>query len=221
MRRVGLQGGRAFDRFINFTDAVVAIALTLMVLPLINIAGPEENETVWMVLSANSGAIIAYLMAFAIVSNSWLQHNQLVNDMRAYNGAIFWLNTAWLALIAMIPWSANLYGNASDRFEGGEGLGGTGLFFWILMTLITLVGLVISRYVNKHSELLDNDRAAQWRQRRVVGDAISITLIVTFMVIGVATIFIPTISSFLPQLIFPVARIAASRARRQASGQET
>lgn len=216
-RRPKPQSGRSFERFINFTDAVVAIAITLMALPLIDIAGPTDDETVWQVIGANSGAILVFLMAFAIVANNWFQHNQIVNDMRAYDGVVFWLNIAWIALIAVIPWAANLYGTASDRFEGGEGLGGTGLFFWSLLAAITLIGLLIARYAAAHPELLEPDREEEWRSKRRVSDTVALTLIISFVAIGVGTIFFPTVASYLPILLIPLVRFVAVRSRRTSS----
>ncbi len=217
MRNRGIREGRAFERFINFTDAVVAIAITLMALPLIDIEGPGPDETVWQVISANSGTIIVFLFAFAIVANSWYQHNRIVNDMRGYDASVFWLNIAWIAVIAVIPWAANLYGSASDRFEGGEGLGGTGLFFYLLLATITFIGFLISRYVNRHPDLLEPDRADRWRSDRSVSDAVAITLIITFLTIGVASLFFPTISSYLPLVLIPLIRFVTVRRFRPAA----
>lgn len=215
-RRSEPQSGRAFERFINFTDAVVAIAITLMALPLIDIAGPTENETVWQVIATNSGAIIVFLLAFAIVANSWHQHNRIVNDMQAYDAPIFWLNIAWIAIIAVIPWAANLYGTASNRFEGGEGLGGTGLFFYLLLAAITFIGLLIARYVNSHPYLLEPDLVDQWRVQRAISNTVAVTLIIGFLLIGVGTIFFPTVFSYVPILLFPVAKWAAATAKKHA-----
>jgi uncharacterized membrane protein len=217
MRNRGIREGRAFERFINFTDAVVAIAITLMALPLIDIEGPGPDETVWQVIAANSGTILIFFFAFAIVANSWFQHNRIVNDMRGYDAAVFWLNIAWIAVIAVIPWAANLYGSASDRFQGGEGLGGTGLFFYLLLAIITFIGLLISKYVNRHPELLEPDRADRWRQDRSVSDAVAITLIITFLAIGVASLFFPTISSYLPLVLIPLIRFVTVRRFRPAA----
>lgn len=209
--------GRGFDRFINFTDAVVAIAITLMALPLINIAGPGTDETVWQVLAANSGAILVYFFAFAIVANTWYQHNKIVNGMRSYDLAVFWLNVAWISLIALIPWAANLYGGATDRFEGGEGLGGTGLFFFSLLAAITLIGVAIATYVNAHQYLLDPAHIEEWKQGHPSGNAVAITLSIGFLVLGVLSIFLPTISSYLPILLVPLARLVAHRFRQRDS----
>lgn len=217
MSRGGIREGRAFERFINFTDAVVAIAITLMALPLIDIEGPGPDETIWQVIAANSGTLLVFLFAFAIVANSWFQHNRIVNDMRGYDGPVFWLNIAWIAVIAVIPWAANLYGSAADRFEGGEGLGGTGLFFYLLLAAITFIGFLIARYVNRHPELLEPDRADRWRADRSVSDAVSLTLIITFLAIGVSSLFFPTISSYLPIILIPLVRFATARRFRPAA----
>ena len=220
-RMRSVNSGRGFDRFINFTDAVVAIAITLMALPLLDIAGPESDETVWQVLGANSGAILVYFFAFAIVANNWYHHNKIVNGMRSYDMVVFWLNVAWIALIALIPWAANLYGGATDRFEGGEGLCGTGMFFYLLLAGITLIGVGIASYVNAHQDLLEPEQVEEWKQGHAAENAVGITLGIGFLALGALSIFFPTISSYLPILLIPLARIVGRRYRRRGVTQDS
>ena len=55
---------RSFDRMINFTDAVVAIAITLQLLPLMDIKGPGDGASMWSVLLDNSSQLFAFLLSF-------------------------------------------------------------------------------------------------------------------------------------------------------------
>jgi len=73
---------RSFDRLVNFTDAVVAIGITLQLLPLIDIDGPSDGQTVWQVISANSGQITAFVLSFVVVIVMWRNHNAVFNSMR-------------------------------------------------------------------------------------------------------------------------------------------
>ena len=62
---------RSFDRLVNFTDAVVAIGITLQLLPIIDVAGPKSGESVWDVVAANSGQLFAFVLSFVVVIFMW------------------------------------------------------------------------------------------------------------------------------------------------------
>ena len=213
----GLGTGRALDRFVNFTDAVVAIAITLLFLPLLNITLTTEQENVWQVLGANTGAIIACLMAFAIVANNWRIHNRIVNHLRAYDLPLFWLNMAWLATIALMPWAASLYGNAPGWVAGGEGFGGTGLFFFGILSLITVLGAVMGAYILRHADLVDPRADASWADRSRMGLRRAVAYALAFLVVGVVTVLWPILGAYLPLLLFPLGGIVARFPRAQSS----
>jgi uncharacterized membrane protein len=113
-----LHSGRAFDRLINFSDAVVAVAVTVLVLPIADITLSRGGDSVWEVLSNHAGEIITFFFTFYVVSIMWLTHNRFMNQLRGYDGVIFWLNTAWLSIIAFLPVTSALY---SDSGPSGVG----------------------------------------------------------------------------------------------------
>ena len=119
---------RSFDRLVNFTDAVVAIAITLQILPLIDVEGPKTGETVWQVIAENFSHISAFSISFAVLMVLWFKHNRVFNVMRAYDGVILWLNSAWLLCIVFLPWPSAMYGMVvDDGILGGTGIG---LLYW-------------------------------------------------------------------------------------------
>ncbi len=75
---------------------MVAIAITLQILPLIDVEGPKTGETVWQVIAENFSHISAFSISFAVLMVLWFKHNRVFNVMRAYDGVILWLNSAWL-----------------------------------------------------------------------------------------------------------------------------
>jgi uncharacterized membrane protein len=106
------------SRLEAFSDGVIAIILTIMVLEL---RPPHASE-----ISALAGLVphfLAYLLSFAFVGIYWNNHHHLLQTARKVNGAILWANlhllfwlslipatTAWLGEHPAEPWPVALYG---------------------------------------------------------------------------------------------------------------
>ncbi len=101
-----IYSGRAFDRLLNFSDAVVAVAITVLVLPITSLAVTASEQTVWEVLGDHSGQIISFAFTFAVVGVMWWTHNRIFNQLRGFDTAILWLNLAWRLSIAFLPVSS-------------------------------------------------------------------------------------------------------------------
>jgi len=61
---------RGLERLILFSDAVVAIALTLLILPLTDVE-IEAGQTLVEVLRSNSGKLLAFGISFAVIARYW------------------------------------------------------------------------------------------------------------------------------------------------------
>jgi len=201
---------RAFDRLVNFTDAVVAIALTLQLLPLIEIKGPAPGETVWQIIADNWGQIFAFLLSFVIVVVMWTVHNRVFNVMRMYDGTILWLNLGWMLAIAFLPWPTAMYGTASST--AAIGVGGVGLLYWLNLALISGLGSVIAYHAAHHPELLEPGAAsrgwlAQSRRARLRGTVIT----AYFVVIGFISEVIPEYAGWIALGLVPLGRFLRDR----------
>ena len=206
--------GRPFDRLVNFADAVVAIAITLLVLPLVSIPGPSGDETIWTLLSNNLGSIIAFLVAFYIVASLWVAHNRVMNQLRAYDGFVLWLNISWLAGIAFMPWLAAMYGQADAWFSGGEGFGGVGLLFFGTLATLSVFTSVLSFHVQRHLYLVDPNKLDSWKRSFSIGRVRGWTFTTFFAVVGLLTLVIPQIAVYLPLAITPIEIILGRWQRR-------
>ena len=70
---------RGFDRIVNFSDATVAIAMTLLVLPLVELGGDTEpGDSLWHLLSENSNAIFGFLLGFLVIWSMWVNHHRVM-----------------------------------------------------------------------------------------------------------------------------------------------
>ena len=60
----GFATQRGLDRLVNFSDATVAIALTVLVLPLVELAGQTQSGGVDAFLTDHRSVILAFLVSF-------------------------------------------------------------------------------------------------------------------------------------------------------------
>ena len=100
------------ERLVFFTDAVVAIALTLLVLPLTEIvpelvaAHAEPIEAI----TRNQSTIWSFLLSFVVIGRQWIAHHRLFEQVRAYNTVLFMTNMAWLLTVIVMPFSTEMVG---------------------------------------------------------------------------------------------------------------
>jgi uncharacterized membrane protein len=87
--------GLDFGRFVNLSDGVFAIALTLLVLTLDSLA---------------VGPLITFALAFFLVANVWWQHHRIVAQLAWVEPGLIALNLALLACVALVPFPTSLVG---------------------------------------------------------------------------------------------------------------
>lgn len=107
------------ERLVFFTDAVVAIALTLLVLPLTEIV-PElvaaHGESI-EAITGHEQQIGSFLLSFLVISRQWISHHRLFQHVQAYNQTLFLVNLAWLLTVVLLPFATQLVGAfGTDKF---------------------------------------------------------------------------------------------------------
>ena len=70
-----------------FTDAVIAIILTLLILEL---KIPEKAD--WSALTQSGHKIIIYLISFVTLLIYWNNHHHLFQSVRKIDGRVLWMN---------------------------------------------------------------------------------------------------------------------------------
>ena len=95
------------DRIVFFSDAVVAIAITLLVLDLkLNV--PLSRPIQWSDILTLGPKFAAFLLSFGLVALFWIIHNQMFRYVKRVDETLVWLNISWLFFIAILPFSASL-----------------------------------------------------------------------------------------------------------------
>ncbi len=93
------------ERVITFVDAAVAIALTLLILPLMEqLTDPAGHAgSTADFLSENSGALTAFAISFVVIADFWLGHHRLYQHIAWEFPWLFWTNMGWLMTIVFLP----------------------------------------------------------------------------------------------------------------------
>ena len=208
---------RSFDRLINFTDAVVAIAITLQLLPLVDIKA-TEGESIWQLISENSSQIFTFWFSFLILSLLWLKHNQVFNSMRAFDGTIFWLNSLWMALIVFLPWPTALYGSLND--DQMIAARGVGLLYWWTLALISGIGWLVAIHAWQKPELLEQSVLIEGRKDSGLKRYRGASFVTAFLLIGLAAEFSPQFVPYLSLGIIPMDLLLRTKTRAKTRRDE-
>jgi uncharacterized membrane protein len=110
-------------RITAFTDGVMAVAITLLVL---NIEVPTVPDSE---LASSLDELItplgAYALSFALVGRFWIIHHRLFEMVQRFDGPLMAMNLLFLALIALVPFSTNLLSDYSEVPEAAAVFGAT------------------------------------------------------------------------------------------------
>lgn len=81
-----------------FSDGVIAIIITIMVLEL---KAPRDAST--LALLATWPVFVAYALSFTIVAIYWVNHHHLLKACKRITSRSLWLNIHWLFWLSLFP----------------------------------------------------------------------------------------------------------------------
>jgi uncharacterized membrane protein len=76
---------RDLDRFLTFVDAVVAIAITLLVLPLAEVATEVGDGSVGDLLRDKDDKLLALVLSFLVIAQLWMSQHHIVGGLVVQN----------------------------------------------------------------------------------------------------------------------------------------
>ena len=156
-------------RLIGFTDAIIAIASTIMVLELVNPHVPTIQG-----LFQQWPIFIAYLNSFAMIYIVWYKHNNLFQKFETVSMRIFYLNGVWLFFLTLVPFATGWIGEFpfSPIPECSYAIV---LFLW------TLSFEVLDRQITKENSDLERDYYHEPKIRIFDYISFAIAMIVAFI----------------------------------------
>ncbi|WP_374969266.1 TMEM175 family protein [Terrabacter sp. BE26] len=107
--------GPGLGRVLTLTDAVVAIAMTLLVLPLVEVAGQVGTNSIGAYLANHGNLFLSFAISFVVIYVFWAAHSvafRRVEETHTEVPALYLLNLGWLLLIAFLPFPTAVVGRA-------------------------------------------------------------------------------------------------------------
>jgi len=88
------------ERLCGFSDGVIAIIITIMVLELKVPHGAD-----WGALKNLLPVFLSYVLSFTFIAIYWNNHHHLLHTCKRVTGAILWANTHLLFWLSVIPFA--------------------------------------------------------------------------------------------------------------------
>lgn len=191
------------DRLVFFSDAVIAIAITLLVLD-IRVPRAEAlpaGETLVTALIGQWPVYLSFVISFIIIGETWANHHAMFRYIKRTDHGLLVISIMLLLCIAFIPFAASLLAEYIQRDERAVGA----FVYGITLTVGGVFFNLIWWYALRHPYLLNPATDAQelqaMGQRFVIGPIIYLVATLLAFVSAYASIAIfvgLTILFFLP-----------------------
>ncbi|MGW9270332.1 TMEM175 family protein [Microbacterium sp. K35] len=194
------------ERFTAFVDAVVAIAMTLLILPLLEAVSDTAagNRSTAEFFTEHSGQLLSFALSFLLIAVFWMGHHSQYRDVERITPALLWINVGWMATIVWLPVPTAMLGQLdSDPLQAVVYIG------TLIGTQVTTLGGWL--YLLRHPQL--TTASASVLRAGIVGDLAAIILFAIALVI--AALAAPNGYAALLLLLLngPLARLLNRRAR--------
>jgi uncharacterized membrane protein len=139
------------DRVVNFSDAVFAIAATLLVLSIsfsLRLKAPDLDRKLWREFGDTLPQVLAYALSFFIIARNWLGHHRMFRMIRRIDGWLISLNLVVLGLIALVPFPTEVYGNYPNERP-------TLIVYALAISAPSIASAVVLRYAARGDRLID------------------------------------------------------------------
>ncbi len=206
VRREGT--ARGFDRLVFFTDAVTAIAITLLILPLIDLVpeyAAKAGATPAGFLDEHFDQLWSFVVSFVIIARLWLANHTVLESVERQTTALMVVDLTWSFTVVLLPLPTEITAALStDRVSVG--------FYIGTMAASSILLTALAWIVYHHQEIGTTDhveaRIALW------GVGSSAAIFVLALILGVLVPVINYFALLLLLLTYPLDAIVKPRLRR-------
>jgi uncharacterized membrane protein len=136
-----------FERIVLFSDAVFAIAITLLAL---EVRVPEVDADVFpQALLGLLPRIGVYALSFLIVGLYWVSHHRIFRYIVRYDDTLIWLNLFFLLCVAFLPVASSVVGSYNHSLAI--------LFYCSVLCLTSFMNMLLWWYASDNHRLTTHD----------------------------------------------------------------
>jgi uncharacterized membrane protein len=141
------------DRLIAFTDGVVAILITILVLELRPPAGEHFGD-----ILDEKGRLLAYVLTFVFVAIYWVNHHHLLQVVHRIDGRALWANLGLLFCLSLTPVATAWLGDTGVKNGPAAGYALVLIGCAVAYTLFTLSLLSLHESESQLHRAIGDDR---------------------------------------------------------------
>ncbi|GAB3887714.1 TMEM175 family protein [Kibdelosporangium lantanae] len=181
-----------------FSDAVLSIVITLLVLDLK--PPPHEPGRLLPALIAQWPTYLAYVTSYLYIAVVWLNHKAAFQRIQSMTRGLHWANLLVLFTTALLPWPTSIVASALAEDNEFDARVAAGLYT-LVGSMLCLSFLWFFHVVGRHPDLLradvEKDYFPNERIRAVVGA-------VVYLVAGVTGVLWTPVAAMIMSLVVPV-----------------
>ncbi|HXS57843.1 MAG TPA: TMEM175 family protein [Hanamia sp.] len=183
------------ERMVLFSDAVFAIAITLLIIDLKipdippPVTGQELSKSVIFLIPK----FVGFILSFFIIGLYWTIHHRIFGFVIGYSNKLVWLNLIFLFGIVLMPFSTAFYSEYLLEY-----LKLPVIFYTINISFLGVMNYIIWKYIsNPRNHLTENlpPILPQYYSFR------ALAVPVIFMIMLALYLYFPTYAVFIPPLI--------------------
>lgn len=155
------------ERLVFFSDAVFAIAITLLALEirLPTGAGEASNSELLSQLVNLMPKYLSYCISFFVIGTFWISHHRKFRYINRYDMRLLWLNLLLMMLVAFIPFPTSVLSESGNRTAT--------IFYALTMVLVGVVSALVWWYAVHRNRLVSSDFTNADRRRGFVSSLIA------------------------------------------------
>jgi uncharacterized membrane protein len=212
--------GHTHERVGVFTDAIFAIAITLLALEL---PRPEREDfgRLSAFLGDHFSSFLAFAIAFLMLWFAWRAHHTLFDQITRVSQAVLALHIPLLFFVVSLPYATSLFGEAAGLTdEAARGRAGAiGLFAAneaiLMLCQGAMITVVLRQGLIRAETNVGRLRAGSW-----VNWAIGLFWALTAVLSGWAADLVPFLWIATPLIAYGVAKAGVLRNRRSPGGAD-
>ncbi len=194
------------ERMILFSDAVFAIAITLLALEIKIPEIPKQDVTERALIESLDHLIpkfVGFFISFMLIGLYWQVHHRMFGYVVNYTRQTLWLNLFFLLAVILMPFSTGFYSEYIPRLLRTPVV--------VYVTNICFLGFMNfflwKHLTNPKSKLTEGVS----REDDVIFSFRSIAVPIIFIITAIIYFFKPTAAAFFPMFIPLIMRIVTSR----------